>query len=294
MEISTHACVLTIRPITASAIRVRCAKEAAVESPSLVLLPQPSAPAFKVSQDAEQRCGCDSEDEAVFDRHDEALHFTDSSGKTFLSEIAGTRRLDPPPIQGEATFAAEQAFVSPPGEHLFGTGEFQDGFLDVRDLPRRLTQVNSQIAIPFLLSSKGYGILWHNYGLTDLNPADERVVLTRTSTGKRNNGQCHHSRRRETRSPARGLNLPENLEVPRNGRYAFMLDVGQKMARRYHVEIDGKVVIDFANFWLPPTTSWFGDLSVRPPYHPGYRTRKMTIRSCFGGAPMTARYCDLL
>ncbi len=40
-----------------------------------------------------------------------------------------------------------------------------------------------------------------------------------------------------------------------------MLDVGQKMARRYHVEIDGKVVIDFANFWLPPTTSWFGDLS---------------------------------
>ena len=44
--------------------------------------------------------------------------------------------------------------------------------------------MNSQIAIPFLLSSKGYGILWHNYGLTDLNPADERVVLTRSSSGK--------------------------------------------------------------------------------------------------------------
>ena len=34
------------------------------------------------------------------------------------------------------------------------------------------------------------------------------------------------------------------------------------MARRYHVEIDGKVVIDFSNFWLPPTTSWFSDLSA--------------------------------
>ena len=33
------------------------------------------------------------------------------------------------------------------------------------------------------------------------------------------------------------------------------------MARRYHVEIDGKTVIDFSNFWLPPTTSWFGDLA---------------------------------
>ena len=54
----------------------------------------------------------------------------------------------------------------------------------MRDLPRRLTQVNSQIAIPFLLSSKGYGILWNNYGLTDLNPADKRVDLTPSSTGK--------------------------------------------------------------------------------------------------------------
>ena len=114
-----------------------------------------------------------------------ALHFTDHSGKTFLSEIAGTRRLTQATVQGEPTFAVEQDFISPPGEHLFGSGEFQDGFLDIRDLPRRLTQVNSQIAIPFLLSSKGYGILWHNYGLTDLNPADERVVLTRSSPARK-------------------------------------------------------------------------------------------------------------
>ena len=77
-----------------------------------------------------------------------------------------------PPYRGNRPLPRKQDFISPPGEHLFGSGEFQDGFLDIRDLPRRLTQVNSQIAIPFLLSSKGYGILWHNYGLTDLNPAD--------------------------------------------------------------------------------------------------------------------------
>ena len=260
VEINTKVCVLTIRPITASAIRVRCAKEAAVESPSLVLLPQPSAPAFQVSQDATRVVIATAKMRAVFDRHDDVLHFTDSSGKTFLSEVAGTRRLDPATVQGEATFAAEQAFVSPAGEHLFGTGEFQDGFLDIRDLPRRLTQVNSQIAIPFLLSSRGYGILWHNYGLTDLNPADERVLLTRTSTGNETTASVTTAEgaKREIR---REGEFAGSLEIPRDGRYAFMLDVGQKMARRYHVEIDGKVVIDFANFWLPPTTSWFGDLS---------------------------------
>lgn len=260
VEISTKACLLTIRPVTASAMRVRCAKEAAIESPSLVLLTQPSVPAFHVSQDEMSIVIATAKMRAVFNRHDEALHFTDSSGRTFLSEVAGTRRLSPTTIQGEATFAAEQAFVSPPGEHLFGTGEFQDGFLDVRDLPRRLTQVNSQIAIPFLLSSRGYGILWHNYGLTELNPADERALLTRTSTGSETTADVTTAEgsRREIR---REGEFAGSLEIPRDGRYAFMLDVGQKMARRYHVEIDGKAVVDFANFWLPPTTSWFGDLS---------------------------------
>ena len=218
-------------------------------------------PAFKVSEDAASVVVATSKMQAVFDRHSGALHFTDHSGKTFLSEIPGTRRLAQATVQGEATFAVEEDFISPPGEHLFGSGEFQDGFLDIRDLPRRLTQVNSQIAIPFLLSSKGYGILWHNYGLTDLNPADERVVLTRSSTGKETAADVTTSEgtRREVR---REGEFSGSMEVPRSGRYAFMLDVGQKMARRYHVEIDGKVVIDFSNFWLPPTTSWFSDLSA--------------------------------
>jgi alpha-D-xyloside xylohydrolase len=261
VEINTDACVLTIRPVSASAMRVRCAKEGAAESPSLVLLPQPSVPAFQVSQDGASVVIATAEMKAVFDRHSEALHFTDSSERTFLSEVAGTRRLDPSSIQGEATFAAAQAFVSPPDEHLFGTGEFQDGFLDIRDLPRRLTQVNSQIAIPFLLSSRGYGILWHNYGLTDLNPAHNRVRLTRTSTGSETIASVTTAEgaRQEIR---REEEFAGTLEIPRDGRYAFMLDVGQKMARRYHIEIDGKVAVDFANFWLPPTTSWFGDLSL--------------------------------
>ena len=261
VEINTDACVLAIRPINPSAMRIRCAKQTASESPSIVLLKQSSVPLFKVSENAATVVVATSQMQAVFDRQSGALHFTDHSGKTFLSEIAGTRRLAQATVQGEPTFSVEQDFISPPDEHLFGSGEFQDGYLDIRDLPRRLTQVNSQIAIPFLLSSKGYGILWHNYGLTDLNPADERVVLTRSSTGKETAADVTTSEgtRREVR---REGEFSGEMEVPHNGRYAFLLDVGQKMARRYHVEIDGKVVIDFSNFWLPPTTSWFGDLSA--------------------------------
>jgi alpha-D-xyloside xylohydrolase len=44
-------------------------------------------------------------------------------------------------------------------------GQFQDGHYNLKGITRRLTQVNSQIAIPFIYSSKGYGLLWHQYGL---------------------------------------------------------------------------------------------------------------------------------
>ena len=66
VEIETEACLLSIRPITVSAMRIRCTKDAAAESPSIVLLQQPSVPAFKVSQDAARRCRCDIEDESNF------------------------------------------------------------------------------------------------------------------------------------------------------------------------------------------------------------------------------------
>ena len=60
---------------------------------------------------------------------------------------------------------AEQSFESPNDEYIFGLGQFQDGHYNLRNVSRSLTQVNSQISIPFIYSSKGYGLLWHQYGL---------------------------------------------------------------------------------------------------------------------------------
>ena len=72
---------------------------------------------------------------------------------------------------GQATLA----FDSPEDEFLFGLGQFQDGYSNVRGLSRRLTQVNTQISMPMLLSSKGYGVLWNNYGMTEFNPCGKSV-----------------------------------------------------------------------------------------------------------------------
>jgi alpha-D-xyloside xylohydrolase len=189
------------------------------------------------------------------------LRFADSSGKLLLEEIAGARIVKPSTAQGQPTQSAEDRFKSPEDESLFGSGQFQDGYLNIRDLPRHMTQVNSQISIPFLISSKGYGLLWHNYGLTDLNAADERVNLSVESKGATSTAQI--TTNEGTRTVAQtSTAFTGELTVPSSGRYAMMLDSGQRLTQIYHVEIDGKTVLDLENRWLPGTTGWLQEMTA--------------------------------
>ena len=153
--------------------------------------------------------------------------------------------------EGEATLT----FDSPKDEFLFGLGQFQDGYCNVRGLSRRLTQVNTQISIPMLISSKGYGVLWNNYGLTEFNPCKQSVVLQkREGAGLREvvDVTSTEGGKREVRE--RHI-FEATINIAEAGDYALLLDVGQKMARRHNLTIDGQPVIEMQNLWLPPTAS---------------------------------------
>ena len=153
--------------------------------------------------------------------------------------------------KGKATLA----FSSPQDECLFGLGQFQDGFSNVRGLSRRLTQVNTQISIPMLLSSKGYGILWNNYGLTEFNPADQSVRLEKRE-GAGAQEVVDVTSTEGGKQEVRERHIFEGaISIAEEGDYALLLDVGQKMARRHNLCIDGQTVIEMQNLWLPPTAS---------------------------------------
>ena len=159
---------------------------------------------------------------------------------------------------GEATLA----FASPKDEYLFGLGQFQDGYANVRGLSRRLTQVNTQISLPMLLSSKGYGILWNNYGLVDFNPCDRSIALNRRA-GEGTSEVVNVTTTEGGRQEVRQRNIYEaTIDIAAAGDYALLLDVGQTMARRHNLVIDGQTVIDMQNLWLPPTTSAIVHLSA--------------------------------
>ena len=150
---------------------------------------------------------------------------------------------------------ATLAFRSDSDERLYGLGQFQDGYSNVRGLSRRLTQVNTQISIPMLLSSKGYGVLWNNYGLTEFNPCDQQVKLHLQDEA----GQTEVVNVTSTeggKQEVRQRNIYEaTINLTEDGDYSLLLDVGQKMARRHNLSIDGQNVIEMQNLWLPPTTS---------------------------------------
>ncbi len=57
-----------------------------------------------------------------------------------------------------------------PKEKIYGMGQYQQPYLDLKGLDMELAHRNSQSSVPFALSSKGYGILWNN-------PAIGRVVF---------------------------------------------------------------------------------------------------------------------
>ncbi|WP_230983960.1 glycoside hydrolase family 31 protein [Caulobacter rhizosphaerae] len=187
------------------------------------------------------------------------VRFFDARGRLLLAETAEGRRLEPGRLGEETIHIAEQRFESPADERLFGTGCFQDGALDLRALPRRLTQVNTQISLPFMLSSKGYGLLWHNRGMAELNPPPHRAVLTKGAAGEARTADVTTTAG-NARVERRLTAFEGEIRVEQAGRQAFLLDIGQKMASIHHVEISDQVMVDFANLWLPPTTSFLADL----------------------------------
>lgn len=189
---------------------------------------------------------------------DGRLRIFDCDGRLLLAEAQDGRRLAASPLV-DGHLLVEQAFESPEGERLFGTGCFQDGALDIRGLPRRLTQVNSQISLPFVLSSRGYGLLWHNRGMSEFNPPAGFAALSLQSTGgtqvenvTTTDGNAEVVRRFATFSG--------RISVATAGRHAFLLDIGRSMGSRYRVQIDGVTCVDFTNLWLPPTMSFFAEL----------------------------------
>jgi alpha-D-xyloside xylohydrolase len=260
LSIQLNEGTLNLIPLSDKAIRVQWDK-GMKEEREFVLINKVPTPAFRVSEAGSKLKLSTNAITVSFDKQTGAIHYSDNTGKIFLSEKAGSRKLKPDTVAGQNCFIAEQSFDSPSNEYLFGLGQFQDGHYNLRNVTRKLIQVNSQIAIPFLYSSRGYGLLWHQYGLTEFNPADNIVALAKEDTSG-GGGTVEVTTTSGTQRVSRQQALyTGKINIPKDGDYSMMLDLGN-MESRHLLVIDGKPYIDQTNQWLPPAASQIVNLKA--------------------------------
>lgn len=65
-------------------------------------------------------------------------------------------------VIGGSEYSLNVKFESDRKEKIFGMGQYQQDCLDLKGCVLELAQRNSQISVPFAVSSLGYGFLWNN------------------------------------------------------------------------------------------------------------------------------------
>jgi len=89
-----------------------------------------------------------------------SLSFKTLQGETLLRENGGLAR-SYIPTQSAGLYRIEDRFSPDATEAIYGLGQHQSGLFNYRGSTVELGQNNTDAAIPLLLSSKGYGILWN-------------------------------------------------------------------------------------------------------------------------------------
>lgn len=104
----------------------------------------------------------------VVARKDGSVDFYDLSGNKLFEQTEAT--LTPVVVNGENTYHSElYSKLWGSYEGFYGLGQHQAGVWNYRGEEVDLSQDNTNISIPFFLSSNGYGIFWNNMSRSRFN-----------------------------------------------------------------------------------------------------------------------------
>jgi alpha-D-xyloside xylohydrolase len=92
--------------------------------------------------------------------------FKDTTGNIISEESAGGRVLEPYQLEGTQSYHVRQIFESPDDEAFYGLGGHQNGQMNYKNQDVELAQHNIVDVVPFVYSSRNYGILWDNYSIS--------------------------------------------------------------------------------------------------------------------------------
>src|SRR5688500_12076598 len=137
-------------------------------SPSLMRVEEgAAAPAFEVATTGDGKVRlATAEVVAEVSPDTGRVTFLDKGGKPILSEVPGGRSFAPLKVEGKDYLSVRQRFESPDDEAIYGFGQHQQGWMNQKGRDVELQQNNIDMAVPFLVSSRNYGLLWDNNSIT--------------------------------------------------------------------------------------------------------------------------------
>lgn len=104
--------------------------------------------------------------------------FHDASGKAVLSGYNGGQ-FTPVKVDGKDFYAVRQEFNRGTDEGFYGLGQHQNGQMNYNGEDVILAQHNMDVAVPMVVSTNNYGVLWDNYSITRFGYPKEYDTLSK-------------------------------------------------------------------------------------------------------------------
>lgn len=176
---ATGAKAVRLQVVNERIVRVEAAATPTFpEKQSLIIVPQKEFDDFRVEQKGNVVSVKTDQLTAKVDVTTGHVEFADKEGNVLLNELSGGRGKEFKPfyvpdreIGADGHLTEDQrngwtwtaTFDSPADEAFYGLGQHQSEELNMKGRNEDLFQYNTKISIPFVLSNKGYGLLWDSY-----------------------------------------------------------------------------------------------------------------------------------
>ena len=186
LTLTTGSCITRVEVWNEGIIRVTHRLPASAPEPaSLSVIAKPSRMAWKFADDGGDVVLMTSALKVRVAKSSGAVRFLDEKDASILSETENGVSLTPATVGGISTLAVRQQFALDPSEAIYGLGQHQDGVMNYVGMSVHLLQENTKVAVPVLLSSKGYAVLWDNPAVTDVDAGktDKGVLAWSSEAG---------------------------------------------------------------------------------------------------------------
>ncbi|MGN6124434.1 MAG: TIM-barrel domain-containing protein [Sphingomonas oligoaromativorans] len=132
---------------------------------SLMVVAHPVTTGFTVEERAGHVVLKTAKLSADVDTADGRVRFRDAAGQETLAE-SGEAGFAPVTVEGQPYTAVRQQWNRGTDEGLYGLGQHQNRQMNYNGEDVELAQHNMDVAVPFVVSTKNYGILWDNNSIT--------------------------------------------------------------------------------------------------------------------------------